>query len=307
MTLGCSSHILTSLLHSLYHRHTPTDPPSSQKHQRPLTHGTTLTIAEVVTNTMTPQTHNSHAAYDRAASMVAGLDKHLSSGPTCPEDKRAIEKAMAILTRTHSALGNRIKAWEANGQRVQAVLQTLNSELQKVRDAEGVLSHDIKHHRAFISLLARRITTHGQDDVAAPLPPGSIEAEIRQMERFKLINDLAVAGENLARMNMNRRRLKRVGSKLSMQIAEGRKAAKDILERAKAERATEILLGEDLIRRTRRAEEFGCVIEAARMAEDEKIWEEEVGEEYGKSAGSREQDAENGARERGEVQAGPNQ
>lgn len=28
------------------------------------------------------------------------------------------------------------------------------------------------------------------------------------MQRFKLINELAVAGENFARMNMNRRRLK---------------------------------------------------------------------------------------------------
>ena len=239
--------------------------------------------------------------------MVAGLDKHLTSGPTCPEDKRTIEKAMAVLTKTHSGLRNRIEAWEANAQRIQRVLQILDSELRKVRDAEGVLSHDIKHHRAFISLLARRITTHGQDDVAAPLLSGSIEAEIRQMERFKLINDLAVAGEDFARMNMSRGRLKRVGSKLSMQIAQGTKAARNILERAKAERATEVLLGEDLIRRTRRAEEFGCVIEAARMAEDEKIWEEEVGEEYGKNAGSREQDAEKDVRERDEIQAGPNQ
>ena len=239
--------------------------------------------------------------------MVAGLDKHLSSGPTCPEDKRAIEKAIAILTKTHSGLRNRIEAWEANGRRVQAVLQTFNSELQKVQDAEGALSHDIKHHRAFISLLARRIATHGQDDVAAPLLSDSVEAELRQMERFKLIKDLAVAGEDFARMNMNRARLKRVGSKLSMQIAQGKKAARNIFERAKAERATEILLGEDLIQRTRRAEEFGCVIEAARMTEDEKIWEEEVGEEYGKSANSREQDAEIGANERGDVQVGPNQ
>ena len=175
-----------------------------------------------------------------------------------------------------------------------------------MRDAEGVLSHDIKHHRAFISMLARRITTHSQDDVAAPLLPGSIEAEIRQMERFKLINDLAVAGEVFARMNMNRGRLKRLGGKLSMQIAQGKRAGRTILEKAKAERATEILLGEDLIRRTRRAEEFGCVIEAAGMTEDEKLWEEEVGEEYGRSAGSGEQDAEKGVRERGEVQSGPN-
>ena len=170
-----------------------------------------------------------------------------------------------------------------------------------MRDTEGVLSHEIKHHRTFISLLARRITTHGQDDVAAPLLPGSIEAEIRQMERFTLINDIAVAGENFARMNMNRNRLKRVGSKLSVQIAEGRKAARNIVERGKAERATEILLGKDLIRRTKRAEEFGCVIEAARMTDDEKIWEEEAGEECGESAGSREQDVEKGVRERERV------
>lgn len=256
---------------------------------------------------MTSQTPRSHVVHGRATSMIAELDKHLSSGPTSPKDKRDMEKAMAILTKTHGGLRNRIEAWEASGQRIQRVLQQLNSELQKVRDAEGVLSHAIKHHRAFISLLARRITTHGQDDIAAPLLSGSIEAELRQMERFKLINDLAVAGEDFARMNMNRRRWKRVESKLSMQITEGKKAAKDVLERAKAERATETLLGEDLIRRTRRAEEFGCVIDAARMTEDEKIWEKELDEECNKSAGSREQDAEKDVTERGEVQTGPNQ
>lgn len=34
---------------------------------------------------------------------------------------------------------------------------------------EGVLSHDINQHRAFIFLLARLVTTHGQEDVAASL------------------------------------------------------------------------------------------------------------------------------------------
>lgn len=264
-------------------------------------------MAQAVTNTMTTQPPSSRPAYDRAACLVSGLDKHLSSGPTCPEDKRAIEKAIAILTRTHCALGNRIKAWEANGQRVYAVLQALRSELQKVHDTEGILSQNIKHHRAFISLLARRITTHGQDDVAAPLLLGTIEVEIRQMERFTLIYDLAVAGENFARMEMNRRRLKRVGSKLSVQITEGRKAAIDMLERAKAGRETEILLGKDLIQRAKRAEEFGCVIEAVRMAEDEMILDEELGEEYWKSTGSEEQDAEKSVGERGQVQAGPDE
>ena len=36
------------------------------------------------------------------------------------------------------------------------------------------------------------------------------------MERFKLINELAVAGENFARMNLNQRKLKSVGSKLDV-------------------------------------------------------------------------------------------
>ena len=262
---------------------------------------------QAVTNTMPPENPNSRAAYNRAACIVSQLDKHLSSGPTCPEDKRAIETAMAILTRTHSALGNRIKAWEMNGQRVHEVLQVFKAELQKVHDTEGVLSKNMKNHRAFISLLARRITTHGQDDAAAPLLPGSTEVEIRQMERFTLINNLAVAGENFARMELNRRRLKRVGSKLSVQITEGRKAAIEVLERAKAGRETEILLGKDLIKRTKRAEEFGCVIEAANMAEDEMILDEAFGEEYWKSTGSEEQDAEKSAGERDQVQAGPDE
>ena len=238
--------------------------------------------------------------------MMAALDNHLAFGPTCPEDKRDIEKAMATLTKTHSALWCQAKALEKDGQRVQAALQTLTSELQELRDAEGAVTHAIKHHRAFISLLAHRIAAHGEDDIAAPPLPGSIEAEIRQMVRFKLIKQLAFAGEDFARMNMKWRILKREGSNLSVQITEGRKAERDFLENAKALRATESLLGKDLIRRTRRAEEFGCVIAAARTMEDEKI-RGEVGEEYGKSVCSEEEEAEKEVRERGEAQAGTDQ
>ena len=80
---------------------------------------------------------------------------------------------------------------------------------------------------------------------------------------------------------MNWRRLKREGSNLIVQITEGRKAERRMLERAKAERATESLLGKDLIQRTRRAEYFGCVIDAPKMMqEDEKSRGKEVGEEY---------------------------
>ena len=236
--------------------------------------------------------------------MVSTLDNHLSFGPTCPEDKRAIEKAMATLTETHSALWYRAKAFEECAQRLQAAVQALTSELQDLRDAERTVTHAIKHHRAFISSITHRIAAQGEDDVAAPPLPGSIEAEIRQMVRFKLINQLAFAGEDFARMNMKWRRLKREGSNLSVQVTEGRKAERDILERAKAMRATVSLLGEDLIRRTRRAEKFGCVIEAARMMEDEKSWGEGLGEEYGKSAGSGQEDAEKEVEERGAAQAG---
>ena len=42
---------------------------------------------------------------------------------------------------------------------------------------------------------------------------------------------------------------------------------------------TEILLGKDLIRRIRRAEELGCMIESARMAEDVVSLKEELDEE----------------------------
>ena len=252
---------------------------------------------------MTSQDPISLAAYERAASMVSTLDNHLTFGPTCTEDKRAIEKAMATLTETHGAIRYRAKAWEEDGQRAHGAVQALTSECQDLQNAEGAVTHAIKHHRAFISLLTRRIAAQGEDDVAAPPLPGSIEAEIRQMVRFNLINQLAFAGEDFARMNMKWRRLKREWSNLSVQITEGRKAERDILERANALRATERLLGKDLIKRTRRAEDFGCVIGAARM-EDEKSRGEEVGEEYGKSAGSEKEDAEKEVRERGEAQAG---
>ena len=245
-----------------------------------LTHNNTINMAEAVANTMTTQIPSSHAASDPFGNMIATLDKRLVAGLTSPEDKTAIEKALGTLTRTHSVLGNRVKEWEANGQRVQALLQRLNSELQKLRDVEGVLLHDIQRHRAFISSLARRITTQSQEDVAAPLLPGSIKMEARQMERFTMINQLAVAGENYARMNLNQGKLKSVGSKLSVQIAEAKKTAKDISEKQRAERATEILMGKDLERRMRRAEELGCRIESARMAENVLVLEEELGVEY---------------------------
>lgn len=70
--------------------------------------------------------------------MITTLDKRLAAGLTCPEDKSAIEKAMGVLTRMHSVFGNRVKAFEAKCQRVQELLQRLNSELQKLRDVEGV-------------------------------------------------------------------------------------------------------------------------------------------------------------------------
>ena len=56
-----------------------------------------------------------------------------------------------------------------------------------------------------------------------------------------------------------------MGSKLSEKIAEGKKTAKDISERQRAERATKNRMGEDLTRRMRRAEELGCIIESARV------------------------------------------
>ncbi len=202
--------------------------------------------------------------------MVSALDNHLFYGPRCPEDKRAIEKGIASLTDAHNALRNRVKALEEDGQRAQAVVKALTSELQDLRDAEGPATHAIQHHRALISLLTRRIAAHGEDDVAAPPLPGSVEAEIRQMERFKLINELAFAGEDFARMNLGWRRLKRGVSILNVQITEGKKAERDVLERAKASRATESLLGKDLIQRTRRAEYFGCVIDAAMMLQDDE-------------------------------------
>ncbi len=201
--------------------------------------------------------------------MVSTLDNHLSFGPTCPEDKRAIEKAMATLTETYSAVWYRAKAFEECAQRLQAAVQAHTSELQDLRDAETTVTHAIKHHRAFISSITHRIAAQGEDDVAAPPLAGSIEAEIRQMARFNLINQLAFAGEDFVRMNMKWRRLKREWSNLSVQVTEARKAERNILEETKALRATVSLLGEDLIRRTRRAEEFGCVIGPARM-EDEK-------------------------------------
>ena len=43
------------------------------------------------------------------------------------------------------------------------------------------MSHNIKHHRAFISLLARRITTHGQEDVATSLSP---ECKLLEFEGY---------------------------------------------------------------------------------------------------------------------------
>ena len=125
------------------------------------------------------------------------------------------------------------------------------------------------------------------------------------MERFKLINELALAGEEYARMNIKWRKMHLEGANLIAQITEERKAMKGILEKAKAFRATESLLGKDLIRRTRRAEEFGCVIAAPKLMEDEKSKGEAVGVEYGKSAGSEEEDSKKEVQEQGEAQAGP--
>ena len=264
------SHILTSLsrpsspINPLPPNLHPPDP-----YRRPPTHKPTPTFTQLATSSMTSETHISLASYEQAASMVAVLDHHLSFGPTCPEDKRDIEKAMATLTDTHSALWNRARALEESGQHLQAAVQALTSELQELRDAEGAVTHAIKHHRAFISLLTHRIAAHGEDDVATPPLPGSIEAETRQMVRFKLIHQLSFAGADFAGMNMKWRRLKRKWSNLNVQITEARKAERDVLERAKALRATESLLGKDLIKRKKRAEEFGCVIGATRM-EDEK-------------------------------------
>ena len=120
--------------------------------------------------------------------MVSALDKHLALGPTCPEDKRAIEEAMATLTDTYSTLWCRAKAVEEDAQRAQAALQTLTSKRQDMRDAEGVVTQAIRQHRAFISSLTRRIAVQGEEDVAALPLTGSIEAETRQMARFQLIN-----------------------------------------------------------------------------------------------------------------------
>ena len=233
--------------------------------------------------------------------MFYALDERLALGPTCPEDKRAIEETMATLTDTYSTLWRRAKAVEEEAQRAQAALETLNSELQEKRDTGQAVVQDFRPHRAFISSLTRRIAVHGQEDVAAPPLPGSIEAETRQIERFKLINELAVAGEEYARMNIKWRKMHLEGANLIAQITEERKAMKVILEKAKAFRATESLLGKDLIRRTRRAKEFGCVIAAPKLMEDEKSSGEAVGEEYGKSAGSEEEDAKKKIPERSEA------
>ena len=253
---------------------------------------------------MTSQWTTSDAAYEQAARMVSALDEHLALGPTCPEDKRAIEETMATLTDTYSALWCRAKAVEEDAQRAQATLETLTSELQEKRDTGQAVTQAFRHHRAFISSLTRRIAVQGQEDVAAPPLPGSIEAETRQMERFKLINELAVAGEEYARMNIKWRKMHLEGANLIAQITEETKATKVIFEKAKAFRATESLLGKDLIRRTRRAEEFGCVIAAPKLMEDENSRGEAVGEEYGKSAGSEEEDSKKEVQERGEAHAG---
>ena len=236
--------------------------------------------------------------------MVSALDRHLAFGPTCPEDKRDIEKAMATLIETYSGLWCQAKALEEHAQRAQAAVQALISEFQEFHDAERAIIIAISHHRAFISSLTRRIAVQGEEDVAAPPLPGSIEAESRQMARFRLIIQLAVAGEDFVRMNIKLWRSRWEASELSVQITDERKAAKDLLEEAKAFRATESLLGNDLIRRKKRAEEFGCVIAAAKRIEDDKSIGEEVGEEHGKSAGSEEVDAKKAVSERGEAQAG---
>ena len=81
---------------------------------------------------MTTQIPNSQTASNPLGSMIITLEKRLAAGLTCPEDNSAIEKAMGILTRTHSVLGNRVKAFEAKCQRVRELLQRLNSELQKL-------------------------------------------------------------------------------------------------------------------------------------------------------------------------------
>ena len=124
------------------------------------------------------------------------------------------------------------------------------------------------------------------------------------MVRLRLIIQLAVAGEDFVRMNIKLWRSRWEASELSVQITDDRKAAKDLLEKAKAFRATENLLGNDLIRRRKRAEEFGCVIAAVKRTEDDKSRGEEVGKEPGKSAGSEEVDAKKRVSERGEAQAG---
>ena len=235
--------------------------------------------------------------------MVSRLDEHLALGPTCPEDKRAIEETMATLTDTYSTLWCRAKALEKDAQRAEAALETLTSELEEKRDTGKAVVQDFRPHRAFISSLTRRIAVQGQEDVAAPPLPGSIEAETRQMERFKLINELAVAGEEYARMNIKWRKMHLEGANLIAQITEERKAMKGLLEKAKAFRATESLLGKDLIRRTRRAEEFGCVIAAPKLMEDEKSSGEAVGGECGESAGSDEEDAKKEVPQQGEAQA----
>lgn len=236
--------------------------------------------------------------------MVSALDNHLAFGPTCPEDKRDIEKAMATLTDTYSVLWSQAKVLEEDAKRAKTALQALTSELQEMRDAEAAVIPAIRNHRAFISSLTRRIAVQGEEDEASPPIPGSIEAETRQMARFKLINQLAVAGEDLARMNIKMWRVRFEASNLSVQIKEESKTIKSILERTKAFRATESFLGKDLIRRTKRAEEFGCVIPAARMMEFEKSRGDVVGEEHGKSTGSEEEDAKKEVTERSEAQAG---
>lgn len=206
-------------------------------------HNTTRTIAELITNIMPSQPLNP------LGNMMITLDRRLAAGLTCPEDKAAIEKALGTLTRTHSVLGNRVKEWEKNGQRVQELLQTLNAELQKLRDAEGILSHDLDHHRASMSSLSGHITTLSQEDVAAPPLPGSMELEIRQLERGTLIKELTVAGKIFVQMLERQRRLESMGSKLGTQIAETNKAARDISRKQMAEKMTESRLGEDLTQR----------------------------------------------------------
>ena len=211
--------------------------------------------------------------------MITTLDKRLAAGITCPEDKATIEKALGTLTRMHSVLGNRVKAFEANRQRVQELLQTLNSELQKLRDEEGILSHDLNHHRAFMSFLSRRITTLSEEDSTALPLPGSTEIEIRQLVCGTLIIELAVAGKTFVWMLTHQRRLESMGSKLGTQITEAKKAARDISRKQMAEKVTESRLGEDLTRKMRRAEELGCMIESARIADDVLTLEEELNEE----------------------------